>query len=112
MIGRLTGPPEVPVTDRTTFMRNALSLGRADGGAAVTESPRRAVVGLVAPFDRLRAQSPNLIADHKATFEVEGQAYDLPRYLFIGPRGGDEPIRLGIFAGLHGDEPEGTHARG
>jgi murein peptide amidase A len=91
-------------------MRNALSLGRADGGAAVTESPRRSVVGLLAPLDRLSAQSPNLIANHKATFEVEGQAYDLPRYLFIGPRGGDEPIRLGIFAGLHGDEPEGTHA--
>jgi hypothetical protein len=36
----------------------------------------------------------------------------LPRYLFIGPRGGDDPIRIGLFAGLHGDEPEGSHAIG
>ena len=34
----------------------------------------------------------------------------MPRYLFLGPKGGDEPLRLGIFAGIHGDEPEGTHA--
>jgi murein peptide amidase A len=34
----------------------------------------------------------------------------LPRYLFVGPKGGDEPLRLGIFAGVHGDEPEGIHA--
>ncbi len=33
-----------------------------------------------------------------------------PRYLFIGPQGGDTPIRIGIFAGIHGDEPEGVHA--
>jgi murein peptide amidase A len=34
----------------------------------------------------------------------------LPRYLFIGPRGGDDPIRIGIFAGIHGDEPAGSYA--
>lgn len=39
-----------------------------------------------------------------------GETYVLPRYLFVGPRGGDTPIRIGIFAGIHGDEPEGIHA--
>jgi len=34
----------------------------------------------------------------------------LPRYLFVGPTGGDTPIRIGIFAGIHGDEPEGVRA--
>jgi murein peptide amidase A len=34
----------------------------------------------------------------------------LPRYLFIGPKGGDDPIRIGIFAGIHGDEPAGSYA--
>jgi hypothetical protein len=28
----------------------------------------------------------------------------------VGPKGGGEPIRVGLFAGLHGDEPEGTFA--
>ncbi len=39
-----------------------------------------------------------------------GETYELPRYLFVGPRGGDTPIRVGIFAGIHGDEPEGVRA--
>ncbi len=45
-----------------------------------------------------------------ARFENAGEHYELPRYLFIGPQGGGDPIRIGIFAGLHGDEPEGVHA--
>jgi murein peptide amidase A len=71
---------------------------------------RRSVAGLLAPLDLLANESPNLIANHKASFEIEGQAHSLPRYLFIGPQGGDEPIRIGIFATLGGDEPEGAHA--
>lgn len=29
---------------------------------------------------------------------------DLPHFVFQGPLGGDEPIRIGIFAAIHGDE--------
>jgi murein peptide amidase A len=50
------------------------------------------------------------VANHDARFEVDGEIYNLPRYLFVGPRGGDTPIRIGIFATVHGDEPEGAHA--
>ena len=49
------------------------------------------------------------MANHHARFEVNGESCELPRY-FVGPRGGDMPIRFGIFAGIHGDEPEGVHA--
>ena len=72
--------------------------------------PRRSVAELLAPLDRLAANSPNLVANHEARFEVNGESHLLPRYLFVGPRGGDTPIRVGIFAGIHGDEPEGVHA--
>jgi hypothetical protein len=68
------------------------------------------VAELLAPLDRLAANSPNLVANHEARFEVNGESHLLPRYLFVGPRGGDTPIRVGIFAGIHGDEPEGVHA--
>lgn len=71
---------------------------------------RRSIADLLAPLDRIAAQSPNLVANHDARFEVRGESYELPRYLFVGPRGGDTPIRVGIFAGIHGDEPEGVHA--
>ena len=62
------------------------------------------------PLEKIAADSPNLVANHEARFEVNGESYEIPRYLFVGPRGGDTPIRLGIFAGIHGDEPEGVHA--
>jgi len=71
---------------------------------------RRSLADLLAPLEKITVTSPNLVANHDAKFEVNGESYELPRYLFIGPRGGDTPIRVGIFAGIHGDEPEGVHA--
>ena len=71
---------------------------------------RRSIADLLAPLEQIAKNSPNLVANSEARFEVGGESYTLPRYLFVGPRGGDTPIRLGIFAGIHGDEPEGVHA--
>jgi protein MpaA len=36
--------------------------------------------------------------------------YALEQYLFVGPRGGGDYFRVGIFAGIHGDEVAGVHA--
>jgi len=36
--------------------------------------------------------------------------YALEQYLFVGPRSGGEYIRVGIFAGIHGDETAGVFA--
>jgi murein peptide amidase A len=74
------------------------------------EFQRRSLADLLAPLEKIAANSPNLVANHEARFEVNGETYTLPRYLFVGPRGGDTPIRIGIFAAIHGDEPEGAHA--
>src|ERR1039458_6622821 len=71
---------------------------------------RRSIADLLAPLEQIAAHSPNLVVNHDAQFEVGGETYELPRYLFVGPKGGDTPIRVGIFAGIHGDEPEGAHA--
>lgn len=71
---------------------------------------RRSIAEVLAPIDRIAAQSASLVANHEARFTVDGEEYVLPRYLYVGPRGGDTPIRVGIFAGIHGDEPEGVHA--
>ncbi|HVU07371.1 MAG TPA: succinylglutamate desuccinylase/aspartoacylase family protein [Verrucomicrobiae bacterium] len=71
---------------------------------------RRSLSDLLAPLEKIVAHSPNLVANHEARFEIGGETYELPRYLFVGPKGGDTPIRVGIFAGIHGDEPEGVHA--
>jgi hypothetical protein len=71
---------------------------------------RRPLADLFAPLEQIAMHSPNLVANHDARFEVQGEAYELPRYLFVGPKGGDTPLRVGVFAGIHGDEPEGAYA--
>lgn len=38
------------------------------------------------------------------------RGYDLPRIHISGPEAGHDQIRLGLFAGLHGDEPAGCVA--
>jgi hypothetical protein len=80
--------------------------------AHLADAGKRPLAEVLAPLDELAAHSSNVIANHQATFLVENQTCVLPRYLFIGPRGGDESIRLGIFATLNGNEPEGAHALG
>ena len=71
---------------------------------------RRSLAEVLAPIEQIAATSPSLIANHGASFEVGGESYELPRYLYLGPKGGDDTLRIGVFAGVHGDEPEGVHA--
>src|SRR5438445_13711523 len=86
----------------------------ADGGATSSRikppsSSRRSLTDLLAPLGHLAANSSSLMANCGASFEVGSESYEIPRYLFVGPGGGDAPIRLGLFATIHGDEPEGAH---
>jgi murein peptide amidase A len=69
---------------------------------------KRATEKLVSAFDEVALNSHYLIKKPMAEFESRGQKYSLPRYLFLGPKGGGDTIRIGIFATLHGDEPEGA----
>jgi len=73
-------------------------------------APRRSLSETLAPLDQLASSSVNLVANHELHFTIGGATYVLPRYIFIGPQGGDRPLRIGIFAAVHGDEPEGVHA--
>ncbi len=45
-----------------------------------------------------------------ARFEVGGTRHLIPRLRVVGAYAGHDPIRLGLFAGLHGDEPAGCAA--
>jgi len=72
--------------------------------------PARSMDQALFTLDEVARNSSNLVANHGARFEAGTETHELPRYLFIGPKGGGDPIRIGIFAGIHGDEPEGVHA--
>ncbi len=41
-------------------------------------------------------------------FSRLGREYVVPHFVFDGPRAGGETVRLSLFAGIHGDEPEGA----
>jgi predicted deacylase len=81
-------------------------------GAALHSSreQRRSINSLLAPIDALAENSAHFISKSLGQFESAGQSYRLPRYVYLGPKGGGDTIRLGIFATIHGDEPEGALA--
>ncbi len=64
----------------------------------------------LSPLDAIAVNSPNLLANRTPSSQLSNGILPPPRYTFIGPTGGGEPIRVGLFAGIHGDEPEGVRA--
>jgi murein peptide amidase A len=71
---------------------------------------RRAADRLLAQLDQLAENSDHLINKPFGHFESNGRSYSLPRYVYLGPKGGGDTIRIGIFSTIHGDEPEGALA--
>ena len=70
---------------------------------------RRAVDRLLAPLDETALNSPHFL--RRPLGEKSGRDDGvMPRYFLLGPRGGGDFLRLGIFATIHGDEPEGALA--
>src|SRR5213593_693287 len=70
----------------------------------------RSVERLLSPLDEIAEQSRHFLSKSFGCFESSGHRYSLPRYIYLGPKGGGDTLRLGIFAGVHGDEPEGALA--
>lgn len=71
---------------------------------------RRSIRRLLEPLDHLAANSNRFIGASPGHFIRDGRSYSLPRYLYVGPKGGGDVMRIGIFATIHGDEPEGALA--
>ena len=80
------------------------------GRTAAIPRAKRSIADLLASLDRLAQTTPGLIAKPAGRFEIDGPAHELPRYVFLGAKSGEEPIRIGLFAAIHGDEAEGTYA--
>ena len=71
---------------------------------------RRPLERLLAPLENLASSSDHFFNKTFGRGSSEQDARTLPRYLYLGPRGGGDVIRIGIFATIHGDEPEGALA--
>jgi len=89
----------------------SLALLNSSPAAAVkSQSERRSIERLLLPLDQLAENSTNFSRRPLGEFQSGGEAYRLPRYLYLGARGGGDVVRIGIFATIHGDEPEGALA--
>jgi murein peptide amidase A len=66
---------------------------------------RRPVDRLIAPLEEVAGRTGHSL---QRVVKAHGKGTEpMPRYLYLGARGGGDVIRLGIFATIHGDEPEG-----
>jgi hypothetical protein len=72
----------------------------------VEPPPAQDLRALLSP---LRAMQGGALAE-LGGFLHEDRRHVLPRFQFRGPDAGHEPVRLGLFAGVHGDEPAGCAA--
>lgn len=70
----------------------------------------RTLDSVIEPLNRLLETSRHFVSRSSGVVDENFRAAQLPRYVFVGPRGGGDVIRIGIFASIHGDEPEGAHA--
>ncbi len=90
---------------------STLTKTETTANAAPTRLPeRRPLDRLLTQLDQLAETSDHLFKKPFGQFESHGRSYNLPRYLYLGPNGGGDIIRIGIFATIHGDEPEGALA--
>jgi len=60
------------------------------------------------PFLALAEVCREVVGTVAGSFESDAKRYTIPRFVFHGPATSTPPIRLGLFALLHGDEPAGA----
>ena len=70
----------------------------------------RSIHPLLAPLEDLAATSESLFPAHLEFQDRKGISGTIPRFLFTGPGDRGSFLRVGIFAGVHGDEPSGVQA--
>jgi len=80
------------------------------GVTTAVKQPRRFINDIVDPLTQVAESSPHFISHSPGMYSRDGVLVHLPRYVFKGPTGGGDTIRIGLFAAIHGDEPEGAVA--
>jgi protein MpaA len=58
----------------------------------------------------LRDARGRWLTSRLGSWDVGADRYWLEQHLFVGPRGGGDYLRVGLFAGMHGDEVAGVAA--
>jgi hypothetical protein len=75
----------------------------------MTAIANRDIETLLSPLRELARTTEFVRECRYGSFQLGADRYSLPSFVFTGPGAGRTgPIRLGLFATLHGDEPEGA----
>ena len=79
---------------------------------SISSQPRRDCREVMDPLHTLAASKAASGCSIKAVarFSSAGREFTIPCLRIAGPYAGHDPIRLGLFAGIHGDEPAGCTA--
>jgi protein MpaA len=98
---------------RSAYIPRSLNLPKPRPVHYVAETmleKQNRVFAAVAELQSEAVGSEHLFYSEIGSFRHSGQTYALPRFVFLGPGADDEPVKIGIFAAIHGDEPETAHA--
>lgn len=68
------------------------------------------IADLLAPIEEIASGSDSLFAAHLDSTDLRGASGIIPRFLLTGPGDRGSFLRVGIFAGVHGDEASGVGA--
>lgn len=77
--------------------------------SSTTPLPRSPRALLDPLFGRVE-RCPALTGGVAGAFVSQGETHELVRFRFQGPKAEHDPLRIGLFAALHGDEPAGAEA--
>lgn len=98
------------VMPRSTYIPRRVDLPKpyVQDGAATKEA--NVLYHHIEELRREAEKSGHLFYSEIGTFRHGKDVHSIPRFVFHGPGAQDEPVRIGIFAAIHGDEPETAHA--
>jgi protein MpaA len=85
-------------------MKAALDVYPAWGNDIRRLKERRHLAPLLAPALERAKASRHLFHTPAGHFDLGSESFQIPRFHFVGPRGGGDYRRIGIFGGIHGDE--------
>ena len=98
---------------RSGYTPKSLSLPKPRPVHYVSETMREKQNRVFAAVEELQRKvdgSDHLFYSEIGSFRHSGGVYAIPRFVFLGPGADDEPVKIGIFAAIHGDEPETARA--
>src|ERR1700733_10506809 len=78
--------------------------------ADILQKQKTPIQSLLKPLLDLSETSDYLVAGSVGEFTTNNGIFQIPRFIFMGPGGGGDTVRLGIFATFYGDQPEGAEA--